>query len=283
MLPRCLQKCGVPAKRSLQWLAKKTAEKGKLLEACLHTCVERLEALAACLDEADSQAHEDPGLSNEDPGLSIDWSSNGTPFIDPEAEEESITNTTSYSHEWSQPLALQVSLLSGSKLATLAATSSWTGLEAKDALVPYLREGTVVTNLTFGTAIWKDTMIADQLCMRSGSLLYATLGAYEFSVAGAGAPLVNGIYMKCDDQKEGADCYMNSSGTTLFRYRFGNGVHYWYFSREGNFTKSFGDYYRVKTESMHPPEDGWVMQDKCPLGCLPTPTLTRGMLAEDRP
>lgn len=273
-MPRCIQ-CGVPAKRSLQWLAKKTAEKGKLLEACLHTCVERLEALAACLDEADSQVHEDPVPS-------IDWSANGTPFVDPEAEEESIANTTSYSHEWSQPLALQVSLLSGSKLASLDATSNWTGLDAKDALVPYLRKGTAVTKLTFGTQIWEDTMIADQLCIPSGSLLYATLGAYEFSVAGAGAALVNGIYMKCDHQKEGADCYMNASGTTLFRYRFGNGVHYWYFSREGDLTKSFGDYYRVKTESIHPPADGWVMQDKCPLGCLPTPCLTRGMLAEDQ-
>merc|ERR1719329_276095 len=124
-------------------------------------------------------------------------------------------------------------------------------------------------------------MTADQLCMPSGSSLYATIGAYEFSVAGAGSPLVNGIYMKCEEQKEGADCYVNSSGTTLFRYRFRNGVHYWYFSRAGNFDKSAGDYYRVKTESMHPPSDGWLMQKGCPLGRLPAPILTRGPLADD--
>eukprot|EP00435_Cladocopium_sp_Y103_P030383 s1384_g7.t1 len=63
-----------------------------------------------------------------------------------------------------------------------------------------------------------------------------------------------------------APVYVNENGILLFKYRMARGTCYWYFSREGDLSRSDGDFYRVKSDlRMRPPLEGWTFE-ACPLG-----------------
>jgi len=197
--------------------------------------------------------------------MEFDWNAAGVPFPNQTSTDES------YSHVWTEPLQLHVNLLSGTELATVQAKSTWSGREMKDALLPFLPKATVAATINFGTLTWEDSLMASELGLTDEAELHVILQACEIQVTAASVSAVNGFYTTSEEQMNGASSYTNEAGTLLFRYHFPNGVHYWYFSRPGNLTKSLGDYYRVKSEGLYPPLDGWA-PDKCPLGfgCAPS-------------
>eukprot|EP00971_Amphidinium_carterae_P054639 1076417-Amphidinium_carterae.1 len=93
-----------------------------------------------------------------------------------------------------------------------------------------------------------------------------------FVVQGAGVPDVNGTYtLVANSYHDSAPCYRNDAGTLLFRYRMRSGASYWYFSEStGNLNQSAGDYYRVQSEALTPPEAGWTTLS-CSAGLVPVP------------
>ncbi|CAL1132754.1 unnamed protein product [Cladocopium goreaui] len=72
-----------------------------------------------------------------------------------------------------------------------------------------------------------------------------------------------------------APIFVNENGILLFKYRMARGTCYWYFSREGDLSRSDGDFYRVKSDlRTRPPLEGWTFE-ACPLGRqTQVPTLT---------
>jgi len=177
-------------------------------------------------------------------------------------------------------IALDVLFFSGERLALINAVSSWTGADVKFALKEYLQRGKFVTKLVFGTKLFENTMTISELGLVSGSMLQVVVNVSDYLVEEAGVPEVNGYYKRTGELMEGAPSYVNETGVLLFRYVFPNGVHYWYFStRSQDVTKKAGDFYRVKTELLHPPIGSaeWGIYNvqngrlECPLGdgCFP--------------
>lgn len=178
-------------------------------------------------------------------------------------------------------VVLDVLFFSGERLALINAVSAWTGADVKFALKEFLRRGHFVTKLVFGTKLFESTMTVSELGLVSGSILQVVVNVSDYLVEEAGVPEVNGYYKRTGELMEGAPSYANETGVLLFRYVFPNGVHYWYFSTQKNqdFTKRAGDFYRVKTELLHPPTGSaeWGIFNllngrlECPLGdgCFP--------------
>jgi len=182
------------------------------------------------------------------------------------------------------PIALDVRLVSGVQLAVVNAGSSWTGAETKIALRQSLPRGRFVTKLVSGMQIFEDSKTTSELGLENGSVLQAIIDTCDYLVEEAGVAEVNGHYKCTGGRTNGAPSYINEAGTLLFRYIFSNGVPYWYFSRQSeDVTKKAGDFYRVKTEMLQPPEspaDWGIYNNKtganeCPLGDGIFPIVTR--------
>lgn len=200
----------------------------------------------------------------------VDWAADGLPFP---SWSSCKAADSCYAHVWAVPLELHLHLISCARIATVNAEASWTGSQMKDAVRQLLQKGTAVAKITFGTAVWEDTLTAKELSLTTGSELHLIVAACDILVEAAGVWAVNGFYtQRGQEMMNGAPCYINDAGTLLFRYLFPNGKHYWYFSTPGNLSKSFGDYYRVKSEDLHPPSEGWT-PDKCPLGAPEIPRV----------
>jgi len=169
---------------------------------------------------------------------------------------------------------LEVVLFSGSRLATLSAVPSWTAQDIKRALRSSLQRSTVVSKLVFDGQVVNGSRTVADLELKAGSLLYAVVEAAQYLVEGAGISRVNGPYIKTERQLNEAPVYVNEYGVILFRYAMPRGTIYWYFSEDGNLSKSADDFYRVRSGSLFPPLDGWL-SERCPLGCnTSAPSLT---------
>lgn len=178
--------------------------------------------------------------------------------------------------ECASTLAVQIEimLLSGSCLASLLVNTSWTGAQVKLAITRSAGKYLRVSGLMAGTQIFQDSQTVEDLGLTDGSVLHASIGPWDYYIE-SGVPAVNGHYVKQEDNYNGACSYTNASNVMLFRYPFPNGKHYWYLSESTtNLSKSVGDYFRVKSEDLRPPLEGWVV-NTCPLGVLPSPILVK--------
>jgi len=170
------------------------------------------------------------------------------------------------------PIALDVTPISGALLARLMVRSEWTGADIKAELKHSLDRWAVVAKLVSGSLIMEDTTSVSDLGLTNGCLLQAIVYQCDIIVEGAGANKVNGCYVKTDRELESCPVYINDQGIILFKYRMSAGVLFWYFSEDGDLMKSDGDYYRVEGNQPHPPDAGWNHR-LCPLGrgtTLPT-------------
>ncbi|CAE8720214.1 unnamed protein product [Polarella glacialis] len=169
---------------------------------------------------------------------------------------------------------ISVSLLSGSPLGTVPVYPSSTGLQVKFVLRPFLQERRYVTKLIYGEQVFDDLQTVKGLQLEPDASLQAIVQEADCIVRDAGAPEVNGSYIRQDELMVGAPCYVNEHGTLLFRYCFTRShSHYWYFSKaSGELQKSENDYFRVKTEELKPPATGWVSAS-CLAGRDPSPTV----------
>lgn len=195
-------------------------------------------------------------------------SAHSRPPVSPGAcDQASATSSTcmspvSFTHEEkaAAPRALEVYLLSGAKLTTLRATDAWTCREVKAALQPLLPAGSCIGGVLCGAQALVGSATLGQLEAVENSTLQVTVHGYDYFVKGAGAPEVNGGYVRKEEMMNGAPCYRNEEGVLLFRYKNGS----WYFSQEGqNLDSSAFDYFRARTTKLRPPHTGWVT---CPLG-----------------
>jgi len=162
-------------------------------------------------------------------------------------------------------ITVPVLFFSGEEVAKIEICSDWTALALKKAIRPFLGKGSAVSALIHEGEVLADTDSLKHLT----SHVHVTLRKCAFLVEGAGAETVNGFYVRtkgrdlCD-----APVYVNDNGILLFKYRMARGTDYWYFSREGDLSRSDGDFYRVKSDqrtAVVPPLVGWTFE-ACPLG-----------------
>jgi len=165
-----------------------------------------------------------------------------------------------------QKLKLPVLFFSGEEVATLEVSLDWTGRRVKQALRPFLGKGHTVATVIHEGGVLLDSESLERIHLANDAHLYVTLRQCTFLVEGAGAEAVNGFYLR----RRGSDLcnapvYVNEHGTLLFKYRMARGTAYWYFSREGDLSRSDGDFYRVKSDAPKPPLEDWTCE-ACPLG-----------------
>ncbi|CAE7601840.1 Cbp20 [Symbiodinium sp. CCMP2456] len=158
-------------------------------------------------------------------------------------------------------------------VAALDACSNWTGADLKRILQPFLQKGVAIAGIiNEGTAI-EDTQTLEEAGVKSGQL-YLMLRSCTYLIEDAGAEVVNGYYVQKEGELNKSPVYANEAGILLFKYKMARGSEYWYLSRDGDLSRSDGDYYRVRSNSKRPPEEGWSWE-ACPLGRRTTiPTLT---------
>jgi len=184
----------------------------------------------------------------------------------------------------SQFVHLDVSFMSGERIAKLTGSHHWTIADIKAALRPHMQPGVVISQLLFltGADVLEDDLTLKALGVDDECSLVAIAQHCHYFVQGAGTSIVNGPYRKTTEIRNDANCFENDQGIILFRYRFeNNGALYWYFSdKKKDLSKKEGDFYRVKSDTELPPLTGWT-QSHCPLGEPPTPTLLAFGVDED--
>ncbi|CAE7216721.1 ncbp2 [Symbiodinium sp. CCMP2592] len=168
---------------------------------------------------------------------------------------------------------LEVLYISGATVAAVDACSNWTGADLKRILQPFLQKGVAIAGIiNEGTAI-EDTQTLEDAGVKSGQL-YLMLRSCTYLIEDAGVEVVNGYYVQKEGELNKAPVYANEAGILLFKYKMARGSEYWYLSRDGDLSRSDGDYYRVRSNNSRPPEEGWSWE-ACPLGRRTTiPTLT---------
>jgi len=138
--------------------------------------------------------------------------------------------------------------------------------------------GSLVCKLLHNDDMLEDTSSVGAHNLHSGSLLHVVVKPCAYLVEGAGVLEVNGYYEEEVDNINECPCFTNAAGVLLFRYTMvRTGTNFWYFSfKHADPTKSAGDIYRVKSDALQPPLEGWEWQQRhCPSGRLPLPCVIR--------
>ncbi|CAE7326903.1 Cbp20-A [Symbiodinium natans] len=170
-------------------------------------------------------------------------------------------------------IELEVLYFSGAMVTVLDAHPSWSGAELKRVLRPFLEKGVAIMAIVSGGTRVEETQTLAEAGVQSGPL-YVMLRSCTYLVQDAGVEVVNGYYVQKEGDHSRSPVYANEDGILLFKYRMARGTEYWYFSREGDLSRSDGDFYRVRSNQSRPPVEGWTWE-ACPLGRRTNiPTLT---------